>query len=76
MTGLAPPGWHKPWPFGLYLFGLALVAIAVIAIFTGTLVGRGGKVVGAENPVSFWLILVLQLALGGFLMWRGFTMQP
>jgi hypothetical protein len=74
MTGLAPEGWNKPWPFGLFLFGFFFVVLAVIAIFTGTLYGKGGKVVRGQTPVSFWLVLLFQCAIGAFLMWRGITM--
>jgi hypothetical protein len=64
----------EPWPLGTYLFGLLFIALAVIAIFTGTLYGRGGKVVRAQNPVSFWITIALQLSGGAFLMWVGYTM--
>jgi preprotein translocase subunit SecY len=74
MAEMAPEGWNKPWPFGVYLFGLLFIALAVIAIFTGTLYGRGGKVVRAQNPVSFWITTVLQFSAGAFLMWLGYTM--
>ncbi len=73
---MAPEGWHKPWPLGVYLFGWMFFAIAVDAVFTGTLVGKGGKIVRAQNPINFWLGVVLQLAIGAFLMWHGITMQP
>ena len=71
---MTPEGWHRPWPFGVYLFGLLFVALAVIALFTGTLYGKGGKVDRTKNPVSFWFALVLQFAVGSFLMWHGITM--
>jgi hypothetical protein len=75
MNSLAPEGWRKPWPFGVFPFGLFFVVLAVVAIFSGTLYGRGGKVVRQQNPVGFWLVLILQLAVGAFLMCHGVTMQ-
>ena len=70
----APQGWHKPWPFGLYLFGAGYFVLSFVAIFTGTLVGRGGKIHRAEGPIGFWIVLVLQLGVGVFLMRRALAM--
>jgi hypothetical protein len=69
IAGLVPESWNKPWPFGLFLFGLVLFLLAVIGTFTGKTYGRGMSADRAKDPVNYWESLVLQYSIGAFFIW-------
>jgi hypothetical protein len=69
-------GRHKPWPFGVLLFGLLMLLLAVIGTFTGKTYGRGGGAERANDPVTYWLTLVLQYLGGGFFIWWWASGMP
>jgi len=62
---------RKPWPLGVVLFGLLMLLLAVIGTFTGKTYGRGGNADRAEEPVTYWLTLVIQYLGAAFLIWYG-----
>jgi len=63
-------GWlHKPWPFGVCLFGLVMLLFAVIGTFTGKTYGRGGSAHRAQDPVDYWMTLITQYLIGAFFIW-------
>jgi hypothetical protein len=66
MHGLAPEGWKKSWPFGVFLFGFIFVALAVTALFTGTLYGRGGKSFAIKTRLAFGQHWLCNSSLGYF----------
>jgi hypothetical protein len=71
MAGMAPESWKKPWPLGLLLFGLLMLLLAAIGTFTGKAYGKGGSVDRAEDPVAYWILLVIEYLLGTFLFGTG-----
>jgi hypothetical protein len=68
MAGMAPEGWNKPWPFGGFLFGLGMFALAVVSTFTGKTYLRG-ITDRTKEPFSFWTALIIQYLCGILLMW-------
>jgi hypothetical protein len=76
MAGMAPESWNKPWPFGVVLFGLLMLLLAVIGTFTGKTYGRGGSAYRAKDPVEYWMTLVVQYLGGAFLIWYGTFALP
>jgi hypothetical protein len=68
--------WRKPWPFGVSLFGLLMLLLAVIGTFTGKLYGKGGTAYRSKDPVNFGITLVVQYLCGAFLIWYGFYLEP
>jgi hypothetical protein len=72
MTGMAPNGWNKPWPFGLCLFGMLMLVLAIIGIFTGKAYYRG-SVSRAENPSNYWGTLIVQFVGGIVLILVGYS---
>ena len=67
--------WQKPWPFGVVLFGLLMLLLAVIGTFTGKTYGRGGGTDRAKEPFTYWLTLVIQYVGGAFLIWYGLAIS-
>lgn len=65
--------WRKPWPHGVLLFGLIILALAVISTFTGK---TYLKVVTdrAKDPFNYWLNLVIQYVFAAFLIWLFYSM--
>ena len=60
MVGMAPEGWHKPWPLGLLLFGLLMLLLAVIGTFTGKTYGKGDSADRTKEPFNYWWTLAVQ----------------
>ena len=64
----------KPWPLGLLLFGLLMLLLAVIGVFTGRTYDRGGRgFYRATEPFNYWLDLVIQCLGAAFLIWAWYT---
>jgi hypothetical protein len=77
MAGMAPEWWNKPWPFGVLLFGLLMLLLAVMGTFTGTAYGTyGTKTVRAKDPVNYWLTLAMEYLAGAFFIWWGANGLP
>jgi hypothetical protein len=76
MAGMAPESWKKPWPLGVLLFGLLMLLLAVIGTFTGKAYGKGGSVDRAEDPVAYWILLVVEYLLGAFFVWYWTSALP
>jgi hypothetical protein len=76
MAGMAPESWNKPWPFGVVLFGLLMLLLAVIGTFTGKAYGRGCSAERAKDPVDYWMTLVVEYLGGAFLIWYGLYLLP
>lgn len=68
--------WRKPWPFGVFLFGLIMLVLAIIGKFTGKTYGRGGSADRAKEPVTYWLTLIIQYLVGAYLIWYGLYGLP
>jgi hypothetical protein len=66
---MAPDGWNKPWPFGVLLFGLLMLLLAVIGTFTGTAYGKGSRAYRATEPGTYWTLLAVQYLSGAFFIW-------
>jgi hypothetical protein len=64
MTVIVPESWNKPWPFGVFVFGVFLLVPAVFGTITGKLYGKGGMVDRAKSPVGFWVALVVNYLCG------------
>lgn len=71
-----PESWNKPWPLGVVLVGLLMLILAVIGTFTGKTYGRGGSVVRAKDPSTYWLTLVVQYLCAALLVWYGLYLLP
>jgi hypothetical protein len=71
MAGMAPEGWNKPWPLGVLLFGLIMLALAVIGTFTGKAFYRG-TVERAKDSSGYWQTLVSEYLCGVALIWYYF----
>jgi len=61
---MAPQSWNKPWPFGIFVFGVFLLVPAVFATITGKLYGKGGMLDRAKTPGQFWVGLIIQYLCG------------
>lgn len=59
-------GQGKPWPLGVFLFGLIMLVLAVISTFTAK---TYLKVVTnrAKDPFNYWLTLLVQYLGAAFL---------
>ena len=68
--------WRKPWPLGVFLFGLLMLLLAVIGTFTGKTYGRGGSADRAKEPLTYWLTLVIQYLGAAFLIWYSLYALP
>ena len=68
--------WHKPWPTGVLLFGMLMLLLAVIGTFTGKAYGKGGTADRAEEPFTFWSVLVIEYLGGIFFVWWGANGLP
>jgi hypothetical protein len=73
---MVPESWNKTWPFGLVLFGLLMLLLAVIGTFTGKTYGRGGSADRSKAPVDYWMTLVVQYLGAVFLIWYGAYLMP
>jgi hypothetical protein len=76
MAGMAPESWNKPWPFGVLLFGLFLVLLAVIGTFTGKAYSKGRPTDRAKDPVNYWMTLSVEYLCGAFLIWYWAAALP
>ena len=56
------------------LVGLILLGVALHALYSGRMTLRGGTVVQrSENPLGYWLLVLLYLGLGvAVVVFRGF----
>lgn len=62
----------KP-PYGLLVFGVFLLVLAIAGTCTGKLWGRGGSVSRAEKPTEFWWAVALYYLIGvGFVGYFSF----
>jgi hypothetical protein len=66
---------REQWPFGVFLFGLLFLLLAVIGTFTGKTYGKG-SVDRTKDPTSYWLTLAVQYLGGAFLIWYWASMLP
>jgi hypothetical protein len=70
---------HLRPPYGLLIFGVFILVLAVAGTCTGTLWGRGGPVYRAEKPTQFLWGIALYYLLGvgfvGYFLYRvyGFS---
>jgi len=61
--------WRKPWPNGLLLSGLVFLVLAIVGTFTGKAYGKGGSADRATEPLTYWLILLVEYLGAAFLIW-------
>jgi hypothetical protein len=58
------------WPLGVLLFGLLMLLLAVIGMFTGRTYGRDGHgEYRAKGPFNYWLELVVPYLCVAFMSW-------
>ena len=74
--GMAPEGWHKPWPQGLLLFGIIMLIISVVETFTGVALSRRGVIERTRDPKHYWSTLVSQYLFAAFLICYYFYLTP
>lgn len=59
----------KPWPFGVLLFALYFLVIAMIGTFTGKIYGKGGTTDRAKEPSRYWVGLLIHYLCAAFMIW-------
>jgi hypothetical protein len=70
MSGMVPKS------FGLFLFGLLSLVLALVGTFTGKAYGRGGSATArAEDPSGYWTLLTLEYVGGIFFIWLAYRMS-
>jgi hypothetical protein len=68
MAGMAPRWWNEQWPLGVLLFGLLMLALAVVGTFTGKAYYRG-SIERAKDPAGYWMLVTTEYMVAAFLIW-------
>jgi hypothetical protein len=51
---------------GNLLFGLFILLLAVIGTFTGKTYGKGGMAYRSNNPIDYWMMLIIEYLAAAF----------
>jgi preprotein translocase subunit SecY len=69
MAGMNYASLHKPYPLGGFLFGVLMLILGVLSIFTGKTLGKGGPTIRAKDPANYWITIAVLFLGGALLVW-------